>query len=122
MRCHEGRTADGKIFPTEFNAGRYVLNIWPLFCVRKMKKGVRNETTSLMLVVLNLCICVWLFFVLVCLYGVVIFNTEDIGFICIKYIIIPSFTKSWLLWYFCCCCDDLRKVSFSETYFISLLS
>ena len=54
----EGRTADGKIFPTEFNAGRYVLNIWPLFCVRKMKKGVRNETTSLMLVVLNLCMCV----------------------------------------------------------------
>ena len=51
-----------------------------------------------------------------CLYGVVIFNTENIRFICIKYIIIPSFTKSWLLWYFCCCCDDLRKVSFSETY------
>ena len=57
-----------------------------------------------------------------CLFGLVIFNMEDIRFICIKYIIIPCFSNSWLLWCFCCYRYDLRKVSFPETYFISLLS
>ena len=97
------------------------IEICKIFAIHLVVKRAKTLSAAMCTMCTHMYMCV-VAFLCVCLYVVVIFNTEDIRFICIKYIIIPSFTRSWLLWCFCCYCDDLRKVSFSETYFISLLS